>query len=129
MNQKILGFLLISFVSSGLCLAQTAPSNEDFKVSATTQQGKQYPQVNSQGKVRVQIAAPDASKVQLDLGGKKYDLVKDSQGIWTGDSDPQDEGFHYYQLNIDGASVPDPGSMYFYGASRWGSGIEVPAKD
>ena len=70
MNQKILGFLLISFVSSGLCLAQTAPSNEDFKVSATTQQGKQYPQVNSQGKVRVQIAAPDASKVQLDLGGK-----------------------------------------------------------
>ncbi|MFC5683878.1 alpha/beta hydrolase [Flavobacterium sp. MAHUQ-51] len=129
MNQKILGFLLISFVSSGLCLAQTAPSNEDFKVSATTQQGKQYPQVNSQGKVRVQIAAPEASKVQLDLGGKKYDLVKDAQGLWTGDSEPQDEGFHYYQLNIDGASVPDPGSMYFYGASRWGSGIEVPAKD
>ncbi len=25
--------------------------------------------------------------------------------------------------------VPDPGSLYFYGASRWGSGIEVPAKD
>jgi enterochelin esterase family protein len=41
----------------------------------------------------------------------------------------QDEGFHYYQLNIDGAQVPDPCSMYFYGASRWGSGIEVPAKD
>ena len=25
--------------------------------------------------------------------------------------------------------VPDPGSLYFYGASRWGSGIEVPAND
>jgi len=47
----------------------------------------------------------------------------------VGTSEPQDEGFHYYQLNIDGASVPDPGSLYFYGASRWGSGVEVPAKD
>ena len=33
------------------------------------------------------------------------------------------------RLVIDGAQVPDPGSLYFYGASRWGSGIEIPAKD
>ena len=32
-------------------------------------------------------------------------------------------------MNVDGASVPDPGSLYYYGASRWGSGIEIPAKD
>jgi len=32
-------------------------------------------------------------------------------------------------LNIDGASVPDPASLYYYGASRWGSGIEVPSAD
>ncbi len=25
-------------------------------------------------------------------------------------------------LNIDGASVPDPGSLYLYGAGRWGQG-------
>ena len=25
--------------------------------------------------------------------------------------------------------LPDPGSLYFYGASRWGSGVEVPARD
>ena len=67
--------------------------------------------------------------VQLDIGAVKYDLKKDENGVWTGESAPQDEGFHYYQLNIDGASVPDPGSLYFYGASRWGSGIEVPAQD
>ena len=30
----------------------------------------------------------------------KYDLIKDAKGIWTGESAPQDEGFHYYQLNI-----------------------------
>jgi hypothetical protein len=55
--------------------------------------------------------------------------VKDEKGVWTGESAPQDEGFHYYQLNIDGAAVPDPGTLYFYGAGRWGSGIEIPAKD
>ncbi len=102
---------------------------EDFKVSSTTQPGKQYPQVNSEGRVRTSINAPQAQRVQIDIGGVKYDLVKDEKGIWTGESAPQDEGFHYYQLNIDGASVPDPGSLYFYGASRAGSGIEIPAKD
>jgi enterochelin esterase family protein len=102
---------------------------EDFKPSAVNQPGREYPQVNSEGRVRVQISAPDANLVQLDIGAVKYDLVKDENGVWTGESAPQDEGFHYYQLNIDGASVPDPGSLYFYGAGRWGSGIEVPAHD
>ncbi len=43
-------------------------------------------------------------------------------------SQPQDEGFHYYQISVDGAAVPDPGSLYFYGASRWGSGVEIPPR-
>ena len=102
---------------------------EDFKPASTNQPGKQYPQVNSEGRVRASISAPEAHKVQLDISAVKYDLVKDEKGVWTGDSKPQDEGFHYYQLWIDGAAVPDPGSLYFYGASRWGSGIEIPAKD
>jgi enterochelin esterase-like enzyme len=131
MKYQSLAITVLFMATTGVSLAQTTPTTvvEDFKISATTQQGKQYPQVNSEGRVRVQIAAPEANKVQLDLGGVKYDLAKDAKGVWTGESAPQDEGFHYYQLNIDGASVPDPGSMYYYGASRWGSGIEVPAKD
>ena len=131
MNYKSLFFLIAVALAGGACFAQTnktAPK-EDFKSSATTQPGQQYPQVNSEGQVRVSISAPQALKVQLDIGAVKYDLVKDDKGIWTGECAPQDEGFHYYQINIDGASVPDPGSLYFYGASRWGSGIEIPAKD
>ena len=131
MKYQSLAVSLLFMATTGVSLAQTTPTTvvEDFKISATTQQGKQYPQVNSEGRVRVQIAAPEALKVQLDIGAVKYDLIKDAKGVWTGESAPQDVGFHYYQLNIDGASVPDPGSMYYYGASRWGSGIEVPAKD
>ena len=85
--------------------------------------------VNSQRMVRAQISAPTATSVGLDIDGKIYEMTKDENGVWTGTSAPQDEGFHYYQLNIDGASVPDPGSKYFYGAGRWGSGIDVPAAD
>ena len=102
---------------------------EDFKPSVINQPGKQFPQVNSEGRVRAQISAPEAHRVQLDISAVKYDLVKDDKGVWTGESAPQDEGFHYYQLWVDGAAVPDPGSLYFYGASRWGSGVEIPAKD
>ncbi len=102
---------------------------EDFKPATTNQGGKQYPMVNSQRMVRAQIKAPKATFVGLDIAGKIYEMTKDENGVWTGTSEPQDEGFHYYQLNIDGASVPDPGSLYYYGASRWGSGIDVPATD
>ncbi|MGE5797281.1 MAG: alpha/beta hydrolase-fold protein [Ignavibacteria bacterium] len=102
---------------------------EDFKPAATNQPGKEYPQVNSEGRVRASISAPEAHKVQLDISAVKYDLTKDENGVWTGESAPQDEGFHYYQLWIDSAAVPDPGSMYYYGAMRWGSGIEIPAHD
>jgi len=126
MNYKSLAVFALAALTSGICSAQVA---EDFKVTPTTQQGKQYPQVNSERKVRVSIPAREAQRVQLDIGGVKYDLKKDTSGVWTGESAPQDEGFHYYQLNIDGASVPDPGSLYFFGASRWGSGIEIPSKD
>lgn len=114
--------LLLAAVSTN------AQVKEDF-VPANNQFGKEYPQVNSERCVRVKVKAPEANFVKLDIGGVKYDLVKDAEGFWTGESAPQDEGFHYYQLNIDGAEVPDPSSLYYYGASRWGSGIDVPAAD
>ncbi|QIA08076.1 alpha/beta hydrolase-fold protein [Draconibacterium halophilum] len=120
-------FLIAALFISGICVAQDVV--EDFQPSSVNQPGKQYPQVNSEGRVRAQISAPEANNVRLDIGGVKYEMVKDENGVWTGESEPQDVGFHYYQLNVDGASVPDPGTKYFYGAGRWGSGIEIPADD
>jgi len=109
--------------------AALIPPVEDFKPSALNQQGKQYPEVNSERRVRARVVAPQAQSVLLDLGGVRYPLTKGADGAWIGVSAPQDEGFHYYQINVDGAQVPDPGSLFFYGASRWGSGLEVPAHD
>ena len=108
---------------------RTAEPREDFVPNTSNQPGHQYPMVNSERIVRAQLKAPDAVTVKLDIGGVKYPMKRDADGVWTGDSAPQDEGFHYYQFEVDGASVPDPGSLYYYGASRWGSGIEIPAHD
>jgi len=108
--------------------AQTAPSVEDFKPASSNQSGKQYPQVNSERRVRFRIVAPQAQSVRVpEWGG--IALTKGEDGAWVGTTRPLDEGFHYYRINIDGADVPDPGSKFFYGASRWGSGIEIPAHD
>lgn len=124
-KQISLLFMLCVFVS----VNTSAQVVEDFQPSPVNQPGSAYPQVNSEGRVRTQIMAPDAKYVQIDIGGVKYDMVKDENGLWTGESAPQDVGFHYYQLNIDGASVPDPGTLLFFGACRWGSGIEIPSAD
>ncbi len=129
MKDRILAAFFITLCMGSIGFAQTGKVKEDFKPSEVNQPGKLYPQVNSERSVRTSISAPEAKKVQLDIGGVKYDMVKDEKGVWTGESAPQDEGFHYYQLNIYGASVPDPGTRYFYGAGRWGSGIEIPATD
>jgi len=109
------------------------PPVEDFKPSdlnaVVNGQVRQYPEVNSQRRVRTRLRAPEAQSVQLDIGGVRYPMIKGEDGFWIGVSNAQDEGFHYYQLNVDGVNVPDPGALMFYGASRWGSGVEVPAHD
>ncbi|HUI54770.1 MAG TPA: alpha/beta hydrolase-fold protein [Bryobacteraceae bacterium] len=109
------------------------PPVEDFKPSelnaVVNGQIRQYPEVNSQRRVRTTFRAPNAQSVAIDISAVQYPMTKDANGLWTGVTNAQDEGFHYYQLRVDGVPVPDPGALMFYGASRWGSGIEVPAHD
>jgi enterochelin esterase family protein len=131
MKTKLPLLAFASVLTGQLCTAQTnQPAVEDFKPSTLNQPGKLYPQVNSERRVRVRVVAPQAQSVTLEfLGSTRYPLTKGDDGAWVGVSGPRDEGFHYYQLVIDGAGVPDPGSLYFYGGNRWGSGLEVPAHD
>ena len=72
-NFTFFAILIISFLST-FCLAQTnqETTKEDFKPAVTNQPGKEYPQVNSERRVRAQISAPEAHKVQLDISAVKY---------------------------------------------------------
>src|SRR5260370_552864 len=128
---KTASILSLALFASLPALAQTnQPVLEAFKPSSLNQPANQYPHVTSERRVRARVIAPQAQSVTFEfLGGAKYPLAKNEDGVWVGVTRPQDEGFHYYQIVIDGAGVPDPGTLYFYGGSRWGSGVEVPAHD
>lgn len=93
--------------------------------ASTNVRSAKYPQILPDNKLIFRIKAPDAQKVQIDLG-KKYDMAKDTGGYWTVTTDSISEGFHYYSLLIDGVPVADPASEAFYGMGRMASGIEIP---
>jgi len=132
MNIKPLTLLLAILITGINSFAQPAVI-EDFKPSVFNQPFQQYPQVNSQGYARFRIHAPNADSVRVSLGlggqgGTK--LAKTDSGYFIGTTaGPMDEGFHYYRVNVDGATFNDPGTGFFYGSQRWESGIEIPAKD
>ena len=93
--------------------------------ASTNVPNAQYPQILPDNRVVFRVKAPDAQKVQIDLG-KKYDLVKDTSGFWNVTTDPIVIGFHYYSLLIDGVALADPSSQTFYGMGRMASGIDIP---
>jgi len=135
MKRYLAVLVLLSGLSRSLCLAQTDQPTitDDFKPSTLNQPGKEYPQVNSQRFARFRIVAPDAQSVRVSLGGRErggFSLEKGEDGVWTGVTQkPLDEGFHYYHLTVDGGTFNDPGTLNFYGSTRWESGIEIPAHD
>lgn len=131
MKTTLLGAMLLSGFSA---VAQTNESVlDDFRPSILNQPGQQYPLVNSQRYAKFRIVAPQAQSVRVSLGGRErggFALAKGEDGVWTGITEkPLDEGFHYYNLTVDGGRFNDPGTLNFYGSSRWESGIEVPAHD
>ncbi len=133
MNHKLVIIVLATALAGGTCLAQADQPAvaEDFKPSTLNQPGQQYPQVNSQRFARFRIVAPQAQSVRVGLGGRGgTTLTKADDGSWVGTTaGPLDEGFHYYHLTIDGGTFNDPGTLNFYGSTRWESGIEIPAGD
>jgi enterochelin esterase-like enzyme len=115
-----LTFLFLTLVL--FCFAQ-----ENSKPATSNIRGAKYPQITSNSRAVFKIKAPGVQTMQLDLG-KKYDMVKNSEGVWEVTTDSLSEGFHYYSIIIDGVAVCDPSSETFYGMGRMASGIEVPFK-
>jgi RNA polymerase sigma factor (sigma-70 family) len=105
-------------------LAGTA-TLENSQAASSNVPGADYPRLNSQGRATFRIYAPEASAVAVQIGDT-YDMFKGDDGYWVVTTPPLAPGFHYYNLIIDGAAVPDPGSATFLGSSKMLSGLEVP---
>jgi enterochelin esterase family protein len=74
------------------------------------------------------VIAPNAQKVSVRIG-QGFDMTKGSDGIWSATTTPLVVGFHYYTLQMDGATVADPSTMTFFGSGWENSGIEIPEPD
>ena len=120
---------LILVAGNCVAFAQTDPPADDWKPSPSNMAGQEFPQVNPEGRVRARITAAQAQSVQLNISGVKFSMTKDANGVWMGDSTPQDPGNHYYGLVVDGAEVPDPGGSFIYGSGAWRSAVEIPSPD
>ncbi|HYQ59093.1 MAG TPA: alpha/beta hydrolase-fold protein [Draconibacterium sp.] len=127
-KKKMYLLILVQFCIVFFTLNSLAQSVTNCEPSGTNIPGAQYPQVCPDQTVQFSINAPGADQVQVQLD-KRYNLTKGEDGIWTGSSDPQDLGFHFYSVIIGGLSVNDPGTQAFFGASRMSSAVEVPEPD
>lgn len=126
MERKLFATVIL-LIFNIACLAQGNDLYKDSKPAATNIPGVEFPRIDSQSRVVFRVKAPNAQKVQVDLL-KKYEMVKDTAGVWEVTTDPVVEGFHYYSILIDGAAVCDPSSQTFYGMGRMASGIDIPEK-
>ena len=104
--------------------SQSADFPADTKPASTNIVGQEYPRIDSQRRVYFHFLAPGAQSVSVGLGNTA--LTKSEDGFWTGVTKPEDPGFHYYTLKIDGVDVADPSSESFFGAGKMMSGIEIP---
>lgn len=120
--------LSLSLLLSQPCPAQDNALADDWQLASSNQPGKEYPKVNSDRRVKFRIVAPEAQSVGCTFRDSS-EFTRGDDGAWYGITRPLDEGFHYYAIKIDGAEVPDPNSLMYFGAMRWGSGVEVPAHD
>ncbi len=112
-----------------LCAVQTAFSQlpAGLKPLPSNINKNSYPAVTQDLRVVFRLRAPQADRVQIDLG-RRYDMTRDAEGFWTVTTDPQEEGFHYYSLILDGVAVADPASESFYGMGRMASAVDIPER-
>ncbi len=124
---KLLLIALALFAVFNFSFAQTEEQIKNSKPASTNVQNAQFPRITPDLRVIYRMKAPEDAKIQFDLAGKKYDMVKDKDGFLTVITDPQVPGFHYYRLWINGVEVSDPASETFFGVGRMFSAIEIPS--
>ena len=123
--KRIFHALLVLAVITA-CTGNPASETAGPQSASTNAPGCEWPKVNPDLSVEFKVELPDADKVAVDICGEIYSMSKDEDGLWTVTVDPQEPGFHYYFLIIDGKRVADPCSQHFYGCATMASGIDIP---
>jgi enterochelin esterase-like enzyme len=135
MRKTLLIILLTVMSVGGIYLIQSCKglkeSNAAFEAhpSPYNLYGAQFPRIEADSRVTFRFNAPDAKRVQVSIVNVPFDMVKDTSGVWTYTSEPQDAGYHNYWMIVDSAMVLDPATNGFIGYSHMCNGFEIPDPD
>jgi enterochelin esterase-like enzyme len=114
--------LILAALGCTWCWGQ---ATDDCKPSVLNIPEAKYPCVYPDNRAMFRVVAPDAQKVTVRIG-RGFDMTKGPDGVWSVTTTPLVVGFHYYSLQIDGATVADPSTMTYFGSGWQNSGIEIP---
>ena len=89
---------------------------------------------DTEGNAVFHYIAPNAKSVEVgdfggDLGGKRFPMEKDEDGIWTVTVRGLTPGFHYHHYFVDGNCVPNAQAPFGYGSHESTNYIEIPDPD
>ncbi len=137
MKKQLLLVLLTVMTVSGIFLIQSCKGPKETKTafefeahpSPYNLSRAQYPRIEADSRVTFRFNAPNAKKVQVSIYNVPYDMVKDTSGVWTYTSEPQDAGYHNYWMIVDSAIMLDPATNAFIGYSHMCNGFEIPDPD
>ena len=65
----------VSILTVLACVACWAQAADDSKPASSNVMGSEYPRVHSDSRVTFRVTAPDAQKVQVQMG-QRFDMVK-----------------------------------------------------
>ena len=71
------------------------------------------PEVASDGRVTFRLRAPNAKEAFVTLSGKRLDMAKDDQGVWSVTSDALTPDIYTYSMAVDGTTISDPSNRQF----------------
>lgn len=111
-----------------ICAAPFVSADEITSAQTNVPEAR-WPAVDAQGRCHFRLHAPEAKDVKVDICGRKYDMTRGDDGVWSAQTERLVEGFHYYFMLVDGVAVIDPATEAFYGCGRMAGGIEVPESE
>lgn len=126
--------ILAAVLWAAPCLSQTGERGvfavEDdgqWQTADNVHRLAQFPKVHPDGRYWFQFKAPrTADSVHLRLGGERYAMEQDADGLWNVVVPEANFGFQIYSFEVDGARFIDPGSTPYY-VNGYVSVLEVPS--
>jgi len=94
--------------------------------------GKFSPAIDSSGRVTFRVKAPQASKVQVEIGDwdiMRLAMEQDTSGVWTASTSSLLPGIYQYVFVVDGKrSIDLANPKVKYGTEVYGSVLEIIAR-